>query len=187
MTFLVLLVVASAPIPGECEDLAIHTFSRQQLTDVYYSEGIAAGDLNCDGHVDMVYGPYWFEGPDFQKKREIFEAKPQPRERYANHFFAWVYDFNKDGWNDVLTAGFPGTPAFVYENPKSEGHGEAWPKHTVLDSVSNESPHFTNIVGDDRPELVCTHEGFFGYATIDPDKPLAAWKFTAVSEKIAPV
>jgi hypothetical protein len=39
------------------EELAIHTFKRQQLTDVYYSEGIGAGDLNRDGHVDIVYAP----------------------------------------------------------------------------------------------------------------------------------
>jgi hypothetical protein len=169
------------------EDFTIHSFARQQLTDVYYSEGIAAGDLNRDGHVDVIYGPYWFEGPDFVKKQEIYAAKPQPRERYADHFFAWIYDFNGDGWNDVLTAGFPGTPAFLYENPRAEGHGKHWPKHQVLDSVANESPHFTNIVGDERPELVCTHEGFFGYATFDSANPLTPWKFEAVSEKVAPV
>ncbi len=169
------------------QEFAIHSFNRQQLTDVYYSEGIAAGDLNRDGHVDMIYGPLWFSGPSFQEHHEIYLAKPQPKDRYANHFFAWVYDFNGDGWNDVLTAGFPGTPAYVYENPKAEGHGKAWPKHEVLDSVSNESPQFVNVVGDERPELVCTNHGFFGYASFDPAKPLGAWKFSPISEKIAPV
>src|SRR4029079_7666995 len=120
-------------------------------------------------------------------KREIYPARPQPREKYADHFFAWVYDFNGDGWNDVLTAGFPGTPAYVYENPRAEGHDRVWPKHQVLDSVSNESPHFTHIVGDERPELVCTHEGFFGYATFDVSRPFEAWQFHAISDKTAPI
>jgi hypothetical protein len=182
-----LFTFATCTLPLLAEDFSLHTFDRQQLTDVYYSEGIAAGDLNRDGHVDMIYGPYWFAGPKFDEKHEIYPAKPQPKERYADHFFAWVYDFNGDGWNDVLTAGFPGTPAYVYENPKAEGHGKSWPKHQVLDSVSNESPQFVNIVGDERPELVCTHEGFFGYATFDAAKPLEAWQFQAISEKIAPV
>jgi hypothetical protein len=180
-----LTVVVLAPM--RAQEYALHSFERQQLTDVYYSEGIAAGDLNRDGHVDIVYGPYWFAGPSFQERHEIYSAKPQPRERYADHFFAWVYDFNGDGWNDVLTAGFPGTPAFVYENPRADGHWQPWRKHQVLDSVSNESPQFVNIVGDEQPELVCTHEGFFGYATFDPAQPLVAWTFHPISEKVAPV
>jgi len=187
MRFSLLLLAALLTSTALAEDFVLHSFDRQQLTDVYYSEGIAAGDLNHDGQTDIVYGPYWFAGPKFAEKREIFAAQPQNRERYANHFFAWVYDFTGDGWNDVLTAGFPGTPAFVYENPKAAGHDKAWPKHQVLDSVANESPQFVNIVGDERPELVCTHEGFFGYAAFDPASPLEPWKFTVVSEKIAPV
>ena len=59
-----------------------------------------------------------FEGPDFTVKHEIYPAKPQPMEKYADNFFTWVYDFNGDGWNDLLVVGFPGTPAYVYENPR---------------------------------------------------------------------
>jgi hypothetical protein len=171
-----LVFVAVAVARGE--DYALHSFERKQLTDVYYSEGIAAGDLDGDGHVDLVYGPYWFAGPDFASKREIYPAKPQNRDRYADHFFAWVHDFNRDGRNDVLTAGFPGTPAFVYENPGKEGHDKPWPKHQVLDSVANEAP---------QPELVCTNQGYFGYAPINSAEPLGTWKFIRISEKVAPI
>lgn len=172
---------------SNAEEFALHTFERRQLTDVYYSEGASAGDLNRDDVADVVYGPYWFAGPDYAQKHEIYPVKAQNREKYADNFFSWVYDFNADGWNDVLTAGFPGTPAFVYENPHSEGFAKHWTKHQVLNSVSNESPQFVNLVGDERPELVCSREGFFGYATVDTAKPFEAWSFHAVSEKIAPV
>lgn len=166
---------------AEKSEWVLHRFDRQQLTDVYYSEGANAGDLNRDGKPDVVHGPYWFAGPDFKTRHEIYPARAQPRERYADNFFSWIYDFNGDGWNDVLTAGFPGTPAFVYENPTSKGFDKPWPKHQVFDQVSNESPQFINIVGDDTPELVCTHEGAWGYATFDSKQPFATWKFHAAS------
>ena len=135
--------------------------------------------------MDVVYGPYWFAGPDFKKSAEIYPAKPQPMNAYADHFFAWVHDFNADGHNDVLTVGFPGTPAYVYENPgktlNSHGH---WTKHQVFDWVSNESPAFTDITGDGQPELVCTRAGMFGYAT--PTKnSFDPWTFTRISDAIA--
>ncbi|MCR9291595.1 MAG: FG-GAP-like repeat-containing protein [bacterium] len=157
-------------------------FERQQLTETYFSEGVAVGDLNADGHQDVVYGPYWFAGPDFTEKHEIYPAVAQPMERYADNFFSWVYDFDGDGAQDIFVVGFPGTPAHVYQNP-GKGVG-SWTKKQVFDWVSNESPQFVNLLGDERPELVCTRDGFFGFATIDWDQPFKAWTFHAISEQV---
>ena len=60
----VILFVAVAQDVSRSEDFSLHTFERQRLTETYYSEGANAGDINGDGKVDVVYGPYWFEGPD---------------------------------------------------------------------------------------------------------------------------
>ena len=179
---LMLGVVATVAAP---EDYVLHTFDRVPLTDEYYSEGANFGDLNRDGVMDVVYGPFWFEGPSYKTRHEIYEPKPQNREGYSDHFFHWVYDFNGDGWNDVFVVGFPGTPAFVYENPGRDGQDKHWPKHQVFDWVSNESPQFTNLVGDERPELVCTRDGYFGYAEVNWKQPWETWQFHAISEQIA--
>ena len=177
-------IIALSLSPASAAERQLDSFKRLQLTDVYYSEGANAGDLNHDGKPDVVCGPYWYEGPAFQKRHEIYPPQPQPLDFWADNFFSWVYDFNGDGWNDVFVVGFPGTPAYVYENPgRREGH---WPRHQVFDSVSNESPHFTNIVGDERPELICTFNGAYGYATINWEKPFEKWTFHAVSDKTAP-
>jgi hypothetical protein len=183
---LVIAAVATWNLESAAEELTLDTFERQQLTDVYFSEGANGGDINGDGKTDVVYGPYWFAGPDFKNRYEIYPAKPQPRERYADNFFNWVYDFNGDGHADVLVAGFPGTPAFVYENPKPGHYDQPWTKHTVLESVANESPQFTNLVGDERPELVCTFRGSYGFATVDWQRPFESWSFHRISDQKAP-
>jgi hypothetical protein len=171
----------------QAEEKTLHTFKRHELTDTYFSEGANAGDINGDGKTDLVYGPYWFEGPDFKQKHEIYKPKPQNVNAYSNNnFFTWIYDFNGDGANDLLVVGIPGRPAIVYENPGKDGLQNHWKQHEVLDSVTNESPQFVNVVGDERPELVCTNNRFYGYATINWDKPFAPWKFHGVSDPSAP-
>ncbi len=183
--------VIQSPSAASAQQRTLISFDTKQLSDVYYSEGATAGDINGDGAADVVCGPYWYEGPDFENKHEIYEPVAQNLEGYANNFFSWLYDFDDDGNPDVFTVGFPGTPAYVYENPGGDGNSGAdrqghWQKHQVIDWVSNESPQFTNLVGDARPELVCTRDGFFGFATLNEDEPFGSWTFHPVSAQIAP-
>ena len=85
-----LLLVVTMRSPAGGEEFFLHSFRRQQLTDTYYSEGATAGDIDGDGSVDVVHGPYWFAGPTFRMKREIYAAKPQPRHAYADSFCQWI-------------------------------------------------------------------------------------------------
>lgn len=179
------VVFSAISVVAHAEPFYLHPFERVQLTDTYYSEGANVGDINGDGVVDVVHGPYWFAGPAYQEKFEIYAPKAQPREAYADSFFSWVYDFDQDGSNDVLSVGFPGTPAYVYQNPGDSGFDRHWKKHQIFDWVSNESPHFTNLAGDPRPELVCTRNGFFGYATVNWESPFEPWTFHPISEQVA--
>ena len=177
---------AAAAISASAQERRLDTFERRQLADVYFSEGANAGDINRDGKPDVVYGPYWFAGPTFSERHEIYPPQPQPLDFYADNFFNWVYDFNGDGWNDVFVVGFPGTPAYVYENPQADGLAKHWKKHTVFESVANESPQLVNLVGDERPELVCTFNGAFGFATVDWQRPFEKWAFHVISAEKAP-
>ncbi|MDZ4684366.1 MAG: FG-GAP and VCBS repeat-containing protein, partial [Planctomycetaceae bacterium] len=183
---LVVVLFLTDVAPARAEDRTLLSFARQPLTGTYFSEGANAGDLNKDGHADVVYGPFWYEGPKFAVSHELYPAKPQNMNAYADNFFNWVYDVNGDGWNDVVVVGFPGTPGLVYENPKAGGFDQPWKKHAILPSVANESPQFVNVVGDDKPELVCAFEKRVGFATINPAKPFENWDFHAVSEANAP-
>ena len=53
-------------------DLTLHSFKKQHLEKFYWSEGAAFGDLNRDGKPDAISGPYWWEGPGFTKRHEIY-------------------------------------------------------------------------------------------------------------------
>ncbi len=116
----------------------VHSFTRTQLTDVYFSEGASAGDINGDKVADVVYGPYWFDGPDFETKHEIYSAVPQDRNRYADNFFSWVHDFDGDGNNDILTVGFPGRPGSLYRNPGPQNLDQLWEKSDVVNSLARQ-------------------------------------------------
>ncbi|MGI9241411.1 MAG: DUF1349 domain-containing protein, partial [Verrucomicrobiales bacterium] len=45
-------------------------FDTRQLSDEFHAEGAAFGDINRDGINDIVYGPFWFEGPEFDKRHQ---------------------------------------------------------------------------------------------------------------------
>ena len=121
LTFSLLLHLAVSLLcltrTASADEYTLHSFERQQLSNDYFSEGASAGDMNGDGVADVVYGPYWFSGPDFKTKHEIYKPVPQDRHGYADNFFSWVDDINGDGWDDVFVVGFPARRRTSYENP----------------------------------------------------------------------
>lgn len=49
-------------------------FQKVQISEYFWLEGAAVADLNSDGHIDIIAGPFWYEGPEFKVRREIFPA-----------------------------------------------------------------------------------------------------------------
>jgi hypothetical protein len=177
-------------------DRVLHSFERLTLTTEFWSEGAGSGDFNRDGKLDVVSGPYWYAGPDFQKRHEFYLATQTHTNKgnggpvvrrgwsprvYSDNFFAFAHDFNSDRWPDILVIGFPGKDASWFENPR--GQNGAWKRHVVFDAVDNESPHWIDLTGDGKPELVCNHNGHFGYAQPDWENPGAKWSFHPISPK----
>jgi hypothetical protein len=180
----------------------LHTFKKMQLTDEFWAEGATFGDFNHDGKVDVASGPFWYAGPDFKQRHEFCPAnttfklkKPDGTEEtipgyeggrgvnnaYSDSFLMFTYDFNHDGWEDILVYGFPGKDASWYENPKGrEGH---WQRHFILAVVDNESPGFMDINGDGTPDILCCSGGYMGYAAADWKNPGAPWTFHPVTPK----
>lgn len=154
-------------------------WETRQLLSEFYTEGASTGDLNRDGHLDVVSGPFAWWGPAFSERVEIYSAKRFDPKVYSDNFFSFVHDINGDEWPDVLVIGFPGQASRWYENPRGEqGH---WAAHVAMAQTDNESPAFTDITGDGRPEIVCSVNGTLGYAVPNSDAPTEPFQWHAIS------
>jgi len=159
------------------------SFEKRILTDSYYCDGIASGDIDRDGKTDIVAGPFWYEGPDFTKKNAFYEPKVFPtKPTPTDSMFSYVWDFNGDGWLDILVLGRVHLhQAFWYENPK--GEARPWNKHFAFERVKGESPPFLDVDADGRPELVSHWEDQWGLIQPLWETPEKPWTFRPVTEK----
>jgi hypothetical protein len=181
-----------SPLSGE--------WKKIQASEHFWAEGACAGDVNKDGKMDVLCGPYWYQGPDYTQKHQIYPATQAFDKKkddgstekipgfkgflsgendYSKNFLSYSFDINADGWIDYIVIGFPGEQTFWYENPK--GKDGDWVQHTILDVTDNESPILVDLTGDGKPELLCINKGFLGYAEADWSKPGEPWKFNAIS------
>jgi Domain of Unknown Function (DUF1080)/FG-GAP-like repeat/FG-GAP repeat len=153
-------------------------FRMQRINDMSYSWSAAAADFNHDGVMDIVAGAYIYYGPDFTKSREVFLANTNsPSTQLPATSSEFAYDFNGDGWPDILIAA--GHPT-LYINPK--GESRRWEKYVVLPNVQSEVTVFRDVDGDGRPELVYGADNTVRYAKFDPADPTKPWTVHSVSE-----
>lgn len=177
-------------------------WQKMQLTREFWAEGAHYGDFNRDGRVDVVCGAFWYEAPGFERRHEIwpatatfkrtnaggkeevlpgFEGALGAQNAYSDNFLTFTYDFNGDGWMDVMAYPWPGKAVAWYENPKNKPG--PWPRYEVFDVLDNESPGFMDVTGDKRPEMLCCSKGYIGYVEADWKNPAAPWTFRPVSPK----
>src|SRR5688572_5609222 len=163
---------------AEAAEIFEPRFEKITLHREFVCEGASFGDLDRDGHTDVVAGPDWFEGPQFRVRHALWQRVVFDPHEWSDCFFQWVRDLDADGWLDVLVVGFPGLPAYWYRNPGAPT--EAWERRdAVLGSVDNESPEWVDVTGDGEPELVHMQGGFLGWSTPDAS---GAWGFRPLSE-----
>ena len=172
-------------------DVGSPTFKKTRLDGQFRSEGVAVGDFNRDGKVDIAAGSVWYAAPNWKMHTIHAEAKVFEPKKYSNCFNCFADDLNGDGWTDVIQVTWPGKEAVWFENPKSAA-GE-WKRHVIVAIASNESPQFVDIDNDGTRDLV------LATSPDQPDSPNrrmaiarrtdkaeATWKIEQVSVKGAP-
>lgn len=154
-------------------------FRMQHINDFYYGWSATAADINHDGILDIVSGPFYYLGPDYKVSREIYFSKTSDvSSQLTPAMVNFAYDYTADGWPDVLIAN--GRPMSLYVNPR--GEKRRWDKYNVLPTINSEVAVFKDVDGDGIPDVVFVGGGTVNWASPVPGKPTEPWIVHAVSQ-----
>ncbi|MGI8783943.1 MAG: FG-GAP repeat domain-containing protein [Acidobacteriota bacterium] len=171
---ILLSILASGVAAGQTTTRSLRFTKKHLFVNPY--ESCAVGDLNRDGHLDIVYGPHVLAGPDFVPL--TFRPNHVSKD-YVRMNSDHVYDVDKDGWLDVITGAWGEEGIFWYRNPgrSAAERGAPWEMHlpwqeNLLTKTRGRMEMFAlhDFDGDGVPEI---HS-----ACYRKEDPLEIWRFT---------
>ena len=176
----VFLVAGCQPLPDQSSESTKKQSSPEKQTGllrfevkclvVDTNEACDTGDINNDGHMDIVAGRNWFAGPEFLSRpvRSIGKFGDDYSENNGEHLF----DIDGDGWLDVVSGSFLPTEIKWFKNPGEDGlkAGKLWIENTLAETgfSQNEMSWLRDMDGDGTPEFVTN--------SWNKDMRLAWWK-----------
>ncbi len=156
-------------------------FRMQRISDFYYGWSAAVADINHDGIMDVISGPFYYLGPGYTERHEFTTARTyNPSNQFAQGMVNFAYDFTGDGWPDILMV--DQRPIYLYVNPR--GESRRWDRYNVVPQASTEMELLKDIDGDGKPEVLFGGDGAMEYAKPDPANATAPWIVHKISERI---
>ncbi len=145
-----LLMQANAQTPASAGPSRPVKFTKKPIASESF-ESVGVFDVNNDGHLDIVSGTLWYEGPHFWARNFIGDV---PRyEQYYDDFSTIPFDVNGDGYLDFVTGGWFGKSLRWHENPGKE-KVKQWAVHPIADIGNVETTYGWDIDGDGINEIV---------------------------------
>lgn len=158
--FLALIALAFLPgIPLSAQQKKAETGPklnwRVQQLHKDNNEGLAVGDINGDGKLDITAGEFWYAAPDF-KPQPLRKLEPFGKD-YLQNSSEHLFDMDGDGDLDVLAIGFTQPQLMWFENPgKGNYDAQTWTAHLLVDTElkANEAAFLHDLDGVGTPEWI---------------------------------
>lgn len=148
-------------------------FTMQRVSSLYYGWGATTADINHDGTLDIVSGPFSYLGPGFTERKIYREGRVyNPSTEFAPDMVNLASDFTGDGWPDILSS-LGNRHMDLYVNP--QGQSRRWDKFSVLTTITTEIVLLKDLDKDGKPEVIFGGGGVYAWAKPDAANPTSVW------------